>query len=113
MRTALFNTTATVTPTTWATQADGSVARSDGTAVSNVPCRINAMSGRETARLGREFGTTMFDGFFPMTLGDGTALALTLDAKVVSGGVTYRVKGPPVNQGGAGQLYQVTLEVDQ
>lgn len=111
--TGCFNATATVTPTTWATQADGSVARSSGTAVENVPCRVNAMSAQEAAKLGREYGLTLYEGFFPALLSDGSTLSITLDSVVASGGVTYRVLGPSVDQGGAGLLRLVHMEVVQ
>jgi len=112
--TILFNSEATITATTWSTSSsDGSISRADGTAQTNVPCRINAMNASESIRIGREFGQTTFEGFFPTQLGDGTSVVLTTDSKVVVGSVTYRVLGPPVDQGGVGGLYAVTLEVDQ
>jgi len=112
-QTATFNATMTATPYTWSTQADGSVKWTAGTPVTGIPCRINAMSAREAMRLGREFGTTVFECFYPARLGNGTAVSLTLDSVVSSGGTTYRVVGPAVDQGGASLLNMAILEVDQ
>lgn len=110
--TDLFNKTATITAQTWATQGDGSIARSDGSTQTSIPCRINAMTAEESIRIGREFGQVTYEGFFPAYTEGGTAVTLTLDAKVTVGSVVYRVVGPPVDQGGQGLLYAVTLEVD-
>lgn len=110
--TGCFNATATITAQTWATQADGSVARTAGATQTNIPCRVNAMSASESVRIGREFGQTTFEAFFPRYTEGGTAVTLALDSVVTVNSVNYRVVGPPVDQGGQGLLYAVTLEVD-
>ena len=53
------------------------------------------MNAEERARIGREFGKTTYEAFFPARLGNGTAVTLVLDSVVTVDSVRVAISVPP------------------
>lgn len=84
---------------------------SAGTAVTNVPCAIQAMSSRESERYGRqETGETQLWGYFLPDVTIGTDYWVTPSTGTYAG-VRLSVVGPKIDRAGTQDHIKVPLSV--
>lgn len=100
----MYVNTAVVTAKAWSVGNDGCAVVSGSLAGSSFACSIQPKSSSEGLDMGRDKGTKQAVMYCPATT------VIDQDDIVTSGGLTYRVIGPPRDAGGRGVFYVVDLE---
>jgi hypothetical protein len=100
----MFTNSAIITTRTWLTETNGAPVVSDSLAGSAFACSIQPQSSSEGVEYGRAAGNKRLIMYYPR---DQT---LKFGDTVASGGVTFKVVGPPRDVAGRATYFEIDLE---
>lgn len=97
-----MNASATITTQDWTTDAAGAAKPAAASTTSNVPCRLDVMSGGQAVRMGFEVNETVHRLRCPVRAAGGADIRLLANQIVTVGGVVYEIIGSGKPEGRSG-----------